>query len=95
MCGSEGEVANIVEEPLPPLWPLKEFFFCLAIRITSAKSLALLVDVRRENLSPRFFFSAEPGTITDATLLSGAIKGPVLCMDTSLGGESSRKARYI
>lgn len=66
----------------------------LAIRMTSAKSLALLFELRSENLS-RFFFSAEPGTMTDATLFSGAISGPVLWMDTSLGGESSRSVRYI
>lgn len=91
---SDGElsVVGVVVIPLPPLCPLSEFFFVLANRITSAKSLALLVELLNENLS-RFFFSAEPGIITAAALLSGAIRGPVLCMDTSLGGESSRSAR--
>lgn len=51
-----------VAGPQPPLWPLSEFFFVLAIRMTSAKSLALLFEDRRVNLSAtRFFFSAEPG----------------------------------
>lgn len=75
--GSDGEVAHVVAQPLPPLWPLSEFFFVLAIRMTSAKSLALLFELRNENLS-RFFFSADPGTIIDAALFSGAISGPVL-----------------